>query len=488
MSSGKTLLTGTTGFLGVRLLAALLGDGVNCVALARDGKTTAALRVRAALDELGSPARDVPVIACDLRDRKPSGHDDITRIVHVAASTRFNFDASNEPFATNVAGTRNLLAFATDRGVRDFHYVSTAYVSASVKTSFEKPASKSSTPRNAYERSKRDAEQLALDWAAADSSRSLTIYRPSIIVGEFADGRSEKFDGFYIAIRAFELLAKRRGRLAGAPIRIEGSDSGHQNIVPIDWVTKTIVAVLKSPAHHGRIYHLTNPYPPANLLIRSVMGQHFGLGAMTIVEKLHSATEAEQIFSDAASTIRPYMVESPQFDRSNTEEIERLTGQACPTYESAALSRLVSYATATRYGQRPASPLSRDDRAFCTTFFERFLPVRIAQSRVAIAAAMTVVVRFSIDLDDWTCRFIHGRLANISRATDPAEDFAYTLSANGFFEVLSASRPPQDLFFTGEATITGDVERALKMIMIFEAFLREFPCTHQSLAELQVAS
>lgn len=488
MNAGTTLITGATGFLGARLLASLLDSGMSCTALARGSKTPAGERVQTALGALGRTSSGLKVIPCDLRNHQPGHSGGFSRILHVAASTRFDLDACQEPIATNVNGTRNLLDFATAHNIQEFHLVSTAYVSSGQPTAMEAPANNATPPRNAYERSKRDAEQLALDWAAADIRRSLTIYRPSIIVGEFNSGRSEKFDGFYVAIRALELLSRRRSRQSAGPIRLEGGDAVKQNIVPIDWVTDMITAIVASPARHGRIYHLTNPHSPANSLIRQVVQEQFGLGQLFFVDKIHGATDAERLFSDAASTIRPYMAESPTFDRTNTREIEKLTGRSCPAYDAGALSRLISFATATRFGQLPPPALSSDDQTHCATFFEHFLPERITRSGVAIAAAMTVVVRFAIGADHWTCRFIHGRLANVRRNPDPAEDFSYTLSAPSFFEVLSGSRPPQELFFKGEATITGDVERALKMVMIFDAFVREFPCTRQSLAELKVAS
>jgi predicted lipid carrier protein YhbT len=111
----------------------------------------------------------------------------------------------------------------------------------------------------------------------------------------------------------------------------------------------------------------------------------------------------------------------------------------------------------------------------------------MALSRVAQATAMDVTIRFVIDPDggDWVCRFDGGRLTRVLRAADHtgSVDFGYRADVETFFKAISGRAHPQEFFFGGGAEVFGDVERALKMAMILNAFSREHPCDRQMLGD-----
>ena len=129
------LLTGVTGFVGEALLQLLLREvpGARVTVLVRPkGSTTAEARVATLLrkpifEGLDDAAGRVGVLPGDLTDVPPLPTD-LDAVVHCAGDVSFD-PPVDEGFATNVVGTRDLLARIRETG-RDPHYVhiSTAYV------------------------------------------------------------------------------------------------------------------------------------------------------------------------------------------------------------------------------------------------------------------------------------------------------------------------------------------------------------------------
>ena len=192
------LLTGATGFLGGEVLARLLErDQGPVFALVRaDDDAGAQRRLRGVLESLlGSAepwARRVTAVAGDItrpdlgldpagRERLAAG---VGRIIHCAASVSFTL-GDEESRAINVDGTRRVLELArlcADRGGLEYlMHVSTAYVAGDHSGRFrEDDLDLGQTFRNAYERSKFEAERLVREHR---SELPVQIVRPSIVVG-----------------------------------------------------------------------------------------------------------------------------------------------------------------------------------------------------------------------------------------------------------------------------------------------------------------
>ncbi|MEO8219576.1 MAG: NAD-dependent epimerase/dehydratase family protein, partial [Specibacter sp.] len=163
----RVLVTGTSGLLG-RAVAQLLFDrGHSVVTLQRRA-------VDAPWDSLQGSVADPDVAA-----RAVHGVD---AIVHLAAKVSFT-GAWDEFVATNIVGTRQLIAAARHAGVRDFVFVSSpsvAHLGASIVGSGAGAASPDFA-RGHYARSKAAAEELAL---AEDSpALRVTAIRPHIVWG-----------------------------------------------------------------------------------------------------------------------------------------------------------------------------------------------------------------------------------------------------------------------------------------------------------------
>jgi long-chain acyl-CoA synthetase len=140
------------------------------------------------------------------------------------------------------------LAARCDRrgGLRSFSYVSTAYVAGTHAGSFaEDQLDVGQGFRNAYERSKHEAERLVRDHAGELAVR---IFRPSIVVGDRRTGWTQSFNVLYGPLRAFA-----RGAYAALPAR----RSAPVDVVSVDYVADAIFALAQAPGGDGATYHLT---------------------------------------------------------------------------------------------------------------------------------------------------------------------------------------------------------------------------------------
>ncbi len=496
----RVLLTGATGFLGHYVLAELLARGVRCVVLLRPPVETALARLTNLLAELDVDAQrhfadgSIKPIAGELPNKLPDVPiDSISTVIHAAAATNFRRDARGEPHHTNVDGTRALLDWVSSLGLRRVQLVSSAYTcgraSGSVAEAFNpNPAAF----HNDYERSKWESERLVVDWARRRRGE-VTILRPSIIVGAFRSGRATKFGGVYLSVRATELLDRMHrdqtpGQRQSIPLRIIGRPLDRQNIVPVDYVAKMIVAAVTTPKGGGNVYNLVHADPPSNLQIKQALERRFNIGGGRFVapEELvyDELNELERSFYDVIRPIEHYFVDTPAFCRTNAAALEDRAGITCPRYDEPAIGRLVRYAQATSWGRRTRT--TAECAAGCAAYFESFLPFHVGKSEVARMTALSATVSFVIEDEPegrWVCTFDRGRLTRVRRGTDgQREDFGYRATRKVFWESISGRRHPQELFLTGGAEMFGNLEQALKMSMVLHAFTKEYPCDPQTLA------
>ena len=506
------LLTGATGFIGHHLVAELLRrgrDGERIAVALRPPIVESLQRLRQLTRELGidlsahiDHGRIIPV-RFDLTSEEPLtpiGGIRVTSIIHAAAVTRFVTDAAGEPQRTNVAGTQRLLDWARRNGVRDFHLVSSAYACGRAAELVPETAYPARPEfHNDYEQSKWDAEHHCRRAAGQRNGPTLTVHRPSIVVGDFASGRASKLDGFYVTVRATELLARSyegatRTQRHAIPLRISGRPDDRQDIVPVDYVAAMIAAIQADPRRHGRTYHLTHPHPPTNAAIKAALETHYDIAGGRFVDPASfdslKLNDAERLFREVSQPVAHYFTDTPQFARENAEQIERETGICCPRYDEPALRCLFRGATeaasrARRGRRRSGNTLAADPQ--CAIYFERFLPARIASSRVARTTAMDVTIRFIIEPNggDWVCRFDRGQLTRVvaGHHHTGAIDFGYRADVPTFYKAISGRAHPQEFFFGSGAEVFGDIERALKMAMILNAFSREHPCDRRMLID-----
>lgn len=171
----KTLVTGSTGFLGSSVLRELINDGREVKALIRKGTS-----------KKNITGLDVEIAYGDLRDIESirSALNGCDILYHVAAYYSLwdrNKQLSHE---INVKGTRNILRAAKEKDLKKIVYTSTVgciglnedTTPATENTFFNK-----NTLSNDYKKSKYQAEQVALEFAR--DGLPVVIVNPSTPVG-----------------------------------------------------------------------------------------------------------------------------------------------------------------------------------------------------------------------------------------------------------------------------------------------------------------
>ncbi len=160
--------------------------------------------------------------------------------------------------AVNLDGTRHMLDFAAQcPNLRRFHYVSTCYVSGSYPGEFqEDDLVKGQQFHNYYEETKYLAELHVQERMAA--GLPVTIYRPSIVVGDSQTGETQKYDGIYYVLQW--LLRQPK---AVAFLTVVGDPTQYEvNFVPRDFVVNALTYLSGLEDSAGKVYHLSDPRPP----------------------------------------------------------------------------------------------------------------------------------------------------------------------------------------------------------------------------------
>lgn len=185
------------------------------------------------------------------------------QIVHSAASLSFapaDESADNEPYRTNVDGTRRVLELCGKTGIRQFHHVSTAYVCGTrsgIVSELESELGQEFA--NDYERSKTIAETMLHQARGSGALDCLTIYRPSIVIDRTGLSPISGDRTIYGAFSMYQMLASRFGLPDHGQwfsnLGFLGSE--RKNIVDVDWIAHAINVIVSTKKYHDATYHLT---------------------------------------------------------------------------------------------------------------------------------------------------------------------------------------------------------------------------------------
>jgi thioester reductase-like protein len=271
------LVTGFPGFIGRRLIAALLeaDPGAHVTALVEPRMLDPA---RTVAESIG--AERIELLTGDITDRRlglePADYERIAaetrRVFHLAAIYDLAVPLEIAQ-RVNVDGTGNVLDLcrAAERLDR-LAYVSTAYV-AGRRTGvvYEHELVMGQAFKNHYESTKFQAEVWVRELLDVVPT---TILRPAIVVGDSRTGETEKFDGPYYILRALE-----RAHRLGRPMPQFGRSSAAFNVVPVDYVVAAMIAAAGDPATLGETLHLVDPDPlSAHDLVELLSGLYTGAG------------------------------------------------------------------------------------------------------------------------------------------------------------------------------------------------------------------
>lgn len=360
-------MIGASGFLGHFVLRELLSRGERIVAVLRPPVAETTCRLGRMIARIGSDLDrfihrgQLLLVEGSLPDRLPEPRWGRTEaILNCAASLQLFSNGNGDPFQTNVAGTRAVIDWAIRNRVTRICAVSTAYTcgwnAGMIKEVFHRPRPEFQTD---YEHSKWAAEALLEQWSSRPG-HWLTLFRPSFLIGDSTTGYTTQFAGFYQFARLVSALKERyvdpnNGSRTYIPLRIPGRPDDCQNIVPVDFVARMITEVVANPEFHGRIYHLTNPEPPTNEMMKRCYEDYFGLYGGYFAdpeEVVGTCSSAESLLWDQYHLITPRVVHTPRFDTSNAGQVMQCTGLTFPRLDRDRIFRLFDYAARHGWGRQ----------------------------------------------------------------------------------------------------------------------------------------
>jgi thioester reductase-like protein len=344
----SVLLTGFPGFIGARLLPRLLelSPEERFVCLVQDRfldlarRELAAIEVRApaARGRLSTAVGDITqpglVLSADDAARLRRG---LTAAHHLAAV--YDLAVSRDlGMKVNVEGTRNVLAFLAEaKHVERLHYVSTAYVAGSATGIFrESDLDVGQGFKNHYEETKFLAEVEVVR-----SGLPVTIYRPSVVVGDSRTGETGKFDGPYFTLTAMEKVPS-----PGVFVRI-GSGQNPVNLVPVDFVVEALARLSTQRESGTKTYHLTDPDPlpviEVERLFARALGKSFAYVPVSkgLAKAVFGLGPVQRYFGMPVQSL-DYFDHALRFDTTEAGRALSALGLECPRLADYA-DRLVSF-------------------------------------------------------------------------------------------------------------------------------------------------
>lgn len=372
-----TLLTGATGLVGRYLVRDLLLNGHELAVVVRPSRKQAPReRMEEILQhwerELGRALPRPVILSGDITETNFGLSDaetdwvreNCSTIIHSAAILEFyGKDRAGEPWRTNLNGTQNMINLCRDAGIKDIHYVSTAYVAGyQADAVMESSLNAGQTFRNDYEESKFCAETLVRNIDFADH---VTVYRPAVIAGDSRTGYTNTYHGVYLYLRLMSVMippmpADENGfRRAAIRLRMTGEE--RRNIIPVEWVSAVMCRLFETPEARGLTFHMApdQPIKSGEMIeycsnyFKSTGVEFYGydeLPPLTNREESEDQWMFERLVTENAETYAPYERTDNVFDMTNTK---RFAGDiVCPQIDQTVVYRYIEYGNEDRWGKR----------------------------------------------------------------------------------------------------------------------------------------
>jgi thioester reductase-like protein len=255
-------LTGFPGFIASRLVADLANSETQFFLLIQSHLIEKAKsEIEAIAVSTSTPLESFVIVEGDITASDLGiGSEDLeiilfetTDVYHLAAVYDLAVD-KDVAYQVNLNGTKNVNAFVKRiKNLYRYNYISTCYVAG--KRSgliLESELTHDQGFRNYYEETKYLAE---VEVENLKSTVPVTIFRPAVVVGDSASGETAKYDGIYYLIHYL--------RKAPALLRVfnVGNNDVRLNLVPVDFVTRSISALDRCDDATGKTLALADPDP-----------------------------------------------------------------------------------------------------------------------------------------------------------------------------------------------------------------------------------
>ena len=392
-------VTGATGFIGKRLVKALLArKGAVVHFLLRPGSEG---KLAALYEDWGvTKARAIPVMG-DLTGKKLGvstdaikalkGH--IDHVLHLAAVYDLGADEESQ-VQVNIEGTRNMVEFAKAIDAKHVHHVSSIAAAGLYEGVFrEDMFDEAEGLDHPYFMTKHESEKIV----RKECKVPWTVYRPALVVGDSKTGQMDKIDGPYY----FFKLIQRMRQILPPWMPSVGIEGGRINIVPVDFVVQCIDHIVHAKADiKGKCYHLVDPQgyrvgdvldilskaahaPKMNLFVNAALlgfipkSVKKGLMALAPVRRIQSAVMKDLGLPDDMFTFINFPT---RYDRRELDAVLKGSSIECPNLNDYAW-RLWDY------WERHLDPDLFIDRSLKGTVGGKVVLVTGGSSGIGLAAA-----------------------------------------------------------------------------------------------------
>jgi nucleoside-diphosphate-sugar epimerase len=177
----------------------------------------------------------------------------------------------------NVGGTKNVMDFAVSarqKGrLKKVNYISTMYVCGDYRGEFcEEVLGVGQRFHNTYEQTKFEAEMLVRDYR--DQGLPCSIFRPSMVMGDSTQGKTNNFRLFYEPLHFFS-----KGIFSVFPVEPESGI----NLIHVDMVVRAICALKDEPA--SSVYHIISPNTINVVELCRIASEYFGFSLPEFVPR-----------------------------------------------------------------------------------------------------------------------------------------------------------------------------------------------------------
>ena len=232
--------------------------------------------------------------------------------------------------SVNLEGTKNVNEFVkTLKNLRRYNYVSTCYVAGKrVGDISETELAHEDGFRNFYEETKYLAET---EVEAMKAKYPVTIFRPSIVVGDSQTGETTKYDGIYYLIRYL--------RKAPTLLRIlnVGNNNVRLNLVPVDFVVDAIAALASDRRAKGKTIALADPEPLTtaelfDVIAKDMTGRKSEFSPPVRLAEWFLNTRISPPITGLPHHGVPYFFVSQTYDTAVADKLLKPHGIKCPRF------------------------------------------------------------------------------------------------------------------------------------------------------------
>ncbi|MBK6722599.1 MAG: SDR family oxidoreductase [Acidobacteria bacterium] len=271
------------------------------------------------LPDLGIPQADLETIQYETTD-----------VFHLAAA--YDLGVSKDvAFNVNLQGTKNVNdVVCSIKNLRRYNYVSTCYVAGKREGLIhENELEHKAGFRNYYEETKYLAE---MEVERLKPTMPVTIYRPSVVVGDSETGETAKYDGIYSLIKYL--------RKAPSILRLVnvGNDKVRLNLVPVDFVVDSIAALSCDERALGKTIAIADPAPFTteqlfDLIAKDMTGRKSEFKLPLSVAEWFLNTGISPPMTGLPHQSVPYFFISQTYDTAVANELLAPHGIECPRFD-----------------------------------------------------------------------------------------------------------------------------------------------------------